>query len=556
MGVTNTIQRGNPASDLGVEGPASLLEAIVRSSDDAIIAKNLDGIVTSWNPAATRIFGYEPEEIIGQSILKVIPSHLESQEPYILGKVRAGEQIAHFETERVRKDGQTIFVSLTISPVRDSHGTVIGVSKIARDITERRQMEIARARLAAIVESADDAILSKDLNGIITSWNQAAERTFGYSEKEMVGASILTLVPEELHPEEAMILGKIRSGERIEHYETVRLTKDGRRLNVSLSISPLRDASGEVVGASKVLRDVTQRKRMEQSLVQAEKLSASGRMAASIAHEINNPLEAVLNLIYLARSNSPDPEVNSYLNTAESELVRLSHIAKQTLGFYREQNSAATVSLTELVGEVLKIYGSKLREAGVKVETRFASGWEVVVRKGELMQVISNLVTNAIYAMTPGGTLRVTTEEGSCEGREAIVLTIEDNGRGIPAENLQRVFEPFFTTRGSFGTGIGLWVAKQFIAGHSGTIGVESSTDAVSHGTKFRIYAAARQCLRGRSPIEDSAGAGRAMVSCGHGALLFLGSSDAAANACYPTRRGRWRRKGCWAWSLRSILCW
>jgi PAS domain S-box-containing protein len=487
MAVSNTFQRDNPAINLGVEGSASLLEAIVHSSEDAIIAKDLDGIVTSWNPAATRIFGYQPEEIVGQSILKLIPRELEHQEPFILGKVRAGEQIAHFETERVRKDGRKIFVSLTISPVRDSRGNVIGVSKIARDITDRRQMEIARARLAAIVESADDAILSKDLNGTITSWNQAAERTFGYSEEEMVGASILTLVPEELHPEEQMILGKIRAGERIEHYETVRLAKDGTRMNVSLSISPLRNALGEVVGASKVLRDVTQRKRMEQSLVQAEKLSASGRMAASIAHEINNPLEAVLNLIYLARSNSSDGEVISYLNTAESELVRLSHIAKQTLGFYREQNSAAMVSLTELVGEVLKIYSSKLQEAGVKVETSFASARAVVVRKGELMQVVSNLVTNAMYAMTPGGTLRVTTEDGTCGDREAIVLSIEDNGRGIPAENLQKVFEPFFTTRGAIGTGIGLWVAKQFIAGHSGTIGVESSTDGVSHGTTFRI---------------------------------------------------------------------
>ncbi len=255
MNVSNTFQRGNPARDLGVEGPASLLEAIVYSSEDAIIAKNLDGIVTSWNPAATRIFGYQPEEIIGQSILKLIPSELEHQEPFILGKVRAGEQIAHFETERLRKDGRRIFVSLTISPVRDSHENVIGVSKIARDITEQRQMETARARLAAIVESADDAILSKDLNGMITSWNQAAERTcLGYSEEEMLGASILKLVPKELHPEEKMILGKIRAGGRIEHYETVRLAKDGRRLNVSLSISPLRDASGKVVGALKVLR--------------------------------------------------------------------------------------------------------------------------------------------------------------------------------------------------------------------------------------------------------------------------------------------------------------
>jgi PAS domain S-box-containing protein len=494
MNIPDTIQRVYLPGDLGAEAPASLLAAIVQSSEDAIISKNLDGIVTSWNPAATRIFGYQPEEMIGQSILKLIPPHLHHQEPFILGKLRAGEQIAHFETERVSKDGRKIFVLLTISPVRNTLGSVIGVSKIARDITDQRQMEIARARLAAIVESADDAILSKDLNGIITSWNGAAERTFGYTEEEMLGASILTLVPEELHPEEAGILRKIREGERIEHYETIRLTKDGRRLNVSLSISPLRDVSGTVVGASKVLRDITQRKQMEQSLIQAEKLSASGRMAASIAHEINNPLEAVLNLIYLARSNSSNPEVKAYLNTAESELVRLSHIAKQTLGFYREQNSAALVSLTDLVGDVLRIYSSKLKEAGVKVETRCESARQVVVRKGEMMQVISNLVTNAMYAMAPGGTLRVAIDDGACDGREALVLEIEDDGRGIPAENLPRVFEPFFTTRGSIGTGIGLWVAKQFIAGHSGTVEVESSTDAVSHGTKFRI------CL----PFENS----------------------------------------------------
>ncbi len=494
MSTHDTQQRLSTPNDLGMEGRASLLEAIVQSSDDAIISKNLDGIVTSWNPGATRIFGYSAEEMVGQSILKLIPSELHHQETFILGKLRAGEQIAHFETERLRKDGRPVSVSLTISPVRDGQGKVIGVSKIARDITERRQMDIARARLAAIVESADDAILSKDLNGVITSWNRAAERAFGYSEEEMLGASILKLVPEDLHPEESMILAKIRRGERFDHYETVRLTKDGRRLNVSLTISPLRDASGVVVGASKVLRDITQRKRMEQSLIQAEKLSASARMAASIAHEINNPLEAVLNLMYLARSNSSNPEVIAYLNTAEGELVRLAQIAKQTLGFYREQNSATGISLTALVGELLKIYASKLRQAGVTVETCFGSAREVVVRKGEMMQVISNLVTNSMYAMGTGGRLLVSTEDGNFNGRDGIVMLIEDTGQGIPAENLQRVFEPFFTTRGSIGTGIGLWVAKQFIEGHSGTIEVESRTDAVTHGTTFRI------CL----PLENS----------------------------------------------------
>jgi len=167
--------------------------------------------------------------------------------------------------------------------------------------------------------------------------------------------------------------------------------------------------------------------------------------------------------------------------------VRLSHIAKQTLGFYREQNSAVAVRLTDLVGDVLRIYGSKLKAAGIEVETRFDSTRSIMLRRGELVQVISNLVTNAMYAMSAGGTLRVAIEEGSCNGREALVLSIGDDGQGIPADNLQRIFEPFFTTRGSIGTGIGLWVAKQFIAGHSGTIEVESSTETASHGTKFRI---------------------------------------------------------------------
>lgn len=494
MKIPETMQSVDGRSEIGLGGQASLLASIVESSEDAIIAKDLNGIVTSWNPAATRIFGYQPEEIVGQSILKLIPEHLHAQETYILSKLRAGEQIAHFETERVGKDGRQVFVLLTISPVRDGEGKIVGVSKIARDLTEMRAMDVTRSRLAAIVESADDAILSKDLNGRITSWNCAAERTFGYSEEEMMGQSILRLVPDELHAEQEGILEKMRRGERIEHFETVRVTKDGRRLNVSLSISPVRDASGKVMGASKIVRDLTQRTRMEHSLMQAEKLTSSARMAASIAHEINNPLEAVLNLIYLARSNSSNLEVMAYLNTAESELVRLAHIAKQTLGFYRDQNSAALVSLTQLVDEVVAIYGMKLRKAGVEVETRFESVGQVVVRKGEMMQVISNLVTNAIHAMPQGGRLVVATEDGDCDGREAIVLLVEDSGRGIPAENLQRVFEPFFTTRGSMGTGIGLWVAKQFIVGHAGTIELESSTEAVGHGTKFRI------CL----PLENA----------------------------------------------------
>ena len=477
------------STDFRFENSSLLLEAVVHSSDDAIITKNLNGIVTSWNPAATRIFGYLPEEITGRSILLLIPDRLQHEEREILCKLRNGEVIAHYETIRRTKDGREINVLLTISPVEDRTGKIVGVSKIARDVTSQKQSDQLRFWMSAIVESSDDAILSKNLNGIITSWNQAAERIFGYTEAEVLGKSIMMLIPEELHAEEKTILEKLRAGERIDHFETIRLRKDGERINVSLTISPVRDASGTIVGASKVLRDISERKRIEQSLLQAERLAASGKMAAIIAHEINNPLEAILNLIYLARSNASDPEqVSAFLNTAESELVRLSHIAKQTLGFYRENTGAVSFPLDELASQAIRIYTSKLSAAGVAIKTQLESNRQIMMKKGELMQVISNLIANAGYAMPNGGTLTIILKDAMMDDRDGLLLTLEDNGCGIPPANLKKIFEPFFTTRSSIGTGIGLWVAKQFIENHAGKIEVQSSTDAISHGTKVSIF--------------------------------------------------------------------
>jgi PAS domain S-box-containing protein len=339
--------------------------------------------------------------------------------------------------------------------------------------------------LAAIIESSDDAILSKDLNGVITSWNQAASRIMGFSSEEMIGKSILTLIPEELHEDEPVILAKIRAGQRIDHFETVRMTKDGKRLDVSLSISPVRDETGEIVGASKILRDISQRKQIEISLLQAEKIAATGRMAATIAHEINNPLEAIVNLLFLANDMATDPEQIEYLTAAEGEVTRVSHIAKQTLGYYREHNSAVNASLTDLAAEAIRINEPKCRTAGITIRNELEPSPEITLRKGELMQVISNLIANAIYAMSKGGIL-VVRVKSLCD--EGVVLSIEDNGVGIAAEQLPKIFEAFFTTRSTIGTGIGLFVAKQFVEGHGGRIDVDTSTDPESHGTKMSIF--------------------------------------------------------------------
>jgi signal transduction histidine kinase len=212
-------------------------------------------------------------------------------------------------------------------------------------------------------------------------------------------------------------------------------------------------------------------------------------MAASIAHEINNPLESVLNLIYLARTNiANQDEASAYLNTAESEVVRVSHIAKQTLGYYRENSAAVKVALSGLVREALNIYEPKLTASGIQIRTKFNLTPQIVLRHGEMMQVVSNLITNAIYAMPSGGTLTASVQEATESGRHGLLLCVEDTGEGIPADHVERIFEPFFTTRSSVGTGIGLWVAKQFIEGHEGRIDVQSSVDPASHGTRMSIF--------------------------------------------------------------------
>src|SRR5581483_4661113 len=178
---------------------------------------------------------------------------------------------------------------------------------------------------------SDDAIISKDLNGMVTSWNKQAEHLFGYKEEEMIGRSILTIIPPELHRDEDMIIGKIRTGQKIDHFETVRVSKAGERIDVSLSISPVRDEHGTIIGAAKIARDIRENKKIERTLRTTEKLAAAGRLAATVAHEINNPLEAVANLIYLAKRDLPDPEkVASHLGSAKQELNRVAHITRQT----------------------------------------------------------------------------------------------------------------------------------------------------------------------------------------------------------------------------------
>ncbi len=452
----------------------------------------------SWeNDRMYEIFGRTREEgpVNGAAFIREVvhPEYRDAFKQAMEDTLQKGEPF-RFEGPMYCPNGTQRWIEITgeLQPATDSsRGRILGT---VRDVTELRKTEEELrenakhlGELAAIVASSNDVIISKDLNGIIMSWNDAATRVFGYSPEEMIGTSILKLIPEHLHSDETTIIESIRAGRRIEHFETVRLAKDGRLIDASLTVSPIKDEEGRVIGASKILRDVSSRRRMEQSLLQAEKIAATGRMAATIAHEINNPLEAVMNLLFLLRAKITDDEGRGFLAMAEDELGRVSHIAKQTLGYYREHAAASPASISDIAEHALTIYEPRCTASGITVRRSIGPSTKIVLRRGEMMQVISNLLANSIYAMPSGGTLSFSVCDTSSTGN-GIVLTVEDDGVGIAPTDLPRVFDAFFTTRTTVGTGIGLFVAKQFIEAHGGRIDIESCCESDRHGTTVRVF--------------------------------------------------------------------
>jgi PAS domain S-box-containing protein len=518
----------------------SLLAAILECADDAIVHKTLQGQILSWSAGAERIFGYRAEEAIGRPITLIIPPELHAQEQMILAKVQRGERIDHLETIRVGKDGRRMEVSLSVSPVRDSAGSIVGAVKVLRPIEAEQGAARLRAQLAAIVECSDDAIVSKTLDGTIQSWNGGASRIFGYSAEEAVGKPILLIVPPELHAQEQQILRRLGNGERIEHFDTIRLTKDGRRIPISLSVSPLRDARGVIIGAAKIARDISERKRAELALrATEERLRQADRrkdeFLALLAHELRNPLApiryALATVKKLGHSCEQQQRAEEVIERQVAHMSRLlddlldaSRITRGMLGLQKGRTELTTV-LGTAIEAARPVLDAKRHALALDLPSQAVRLEADAVR---LAQVFSNLLINAGKYTDPGGRIELRARQES----EELVVWVRDNGIGIAADVMPRLFTLFSQahsalTRSEGGLGVGLALVRGIVTLHGGRVEVRS--EGLGRGSEFVV-----RLPLGTSGVSVGEGlppAAPAVAGVGLKVLIVDDNQD-AANTC------------------------
>ena len=473
-------------AQIEAEAAASSLSAIVDSSDDAIISKDLNGTITSWNKGAERLFGYTAEELIGKSITLLIPPDRQNEEPEILARLRKGERVDHFETLRRRKDGTLLDISLTISPVKNASGQIIGASKIARDTSETKRAERNNRLLSAIVDSSDDAIISKDLNGTIMSWNSGAERLFGYPAAEAIGMSVMTLIPEDRLDEEPRILGRLRRGERVDHFETVRRKKDGTLLDISLTISPVRNAEGAIIGASKIARDITERKRAEAEIRRVNQ--DLEQFAFSASHDLQEPLRNIKlysELLSRRYGDKFEGEALEFLGYLSAGATRMEMLVRDLLAYSQvtaRQESTGETDANEVLAQTLSILAPTISQAGAEVASDLLPS--VRIHRTHLQQLFQNVIGNAIkYRGHEPPRVHVT----AARQLGYWVFSVGDNGIGIAREYHDHVFGLFkrlHNTAEYAGTGIGLAICKRIVEQYHGRIWVESE---LGKGSIFRF---------------------------------------------------------------------
>jgi two-component system sensor kinase FixL len=352
--------------------------------------------------------------------------------------------------------------------------------------TEHADARAERELLASIVESSQDAVIGKSLDGVVTSWNKAAEEIFGYSANEIIGQAILVLFPPELADEEPMILERLRCGERVKHYETVRLAKDGRRIDVSLTVSPIRDASGNVVGASKIVRDITEQKALrlrlaevQSALLHVSRLNDMGQLAAAFAHELNQPLSAISAYIGGARRLIETGDMERALegcDKAAAQVARAGEVIRRLREFVRKSDGhRATEDLALIVEEAAALVLTDARRDGLVTDIRLPeSARTAFIDKVQIQQVLVNLFRNAAEAMADAGRKSLTVTAQRLDDK--VLIEVADTGSGFSEEALSRLFQPFTTTKAT-GLGVGLSLCRSIVESQGGDISARNADE-------------------------------------------------------------------------------
>ena len=492
-----TSDRREDKNEKSIRREREMLDVTLRSIGDAVIVTDVAGRVTFLNAVAERLTGWSMADARDQpfeKIFRIVNERSSSPVEHPVAKVLETGGIVGLANHTVllTRDGRRVPIDDSGAPVRLPSGEIVGVVVVFRDVTERKRAEHAHAWLAAIIGSSDDAIASKTLDGIVTSWNPAATRLFGYEPGEIIGKPILTIIPPELHAEEAEILARLRRGERIEHYETVRIAKDGRRIDISLTVSPIRDDDGEIIGASKIARDITDTKRTEQLLREANR--QKDEFLATLAHELRNPLAPICAAAELLKNaKSMAPELRAATAILERQARQMTHLVDDLLDVSRITSGRIRLhpeplELTELLKAVVETYRQSAETTRHQIS--LAAGGEPVYVSGDrtrLTQIFSNILHNAVKYTPPAGRIEIAVR---AENRQAIV-SIRDSGVGIPAEMLEHIFEPFAQLDRSYeradgGLGIGLTLAKKLVELHEGRI--EARSAGRGKGTEFLIH--------------------------------------------------------------------
>lgn len=411
-----------------------------------------------------------------------------------------GKPMANAEIQMQDEDGTTKSVLASASPLMELSGKVRGAVGIFFDVTHRKRLADSSQERAQLLELASEAIMVRDKQGVLRYWNSGAESLYGWKREEILGQRVHDLL-QSVFPIRREELKRLLTTERFWQGNLVQRARDGRGVVVAsrMALDPETNAILEIN------RDITSQLRAEEAIRQAEKMAAMGRMAGIIAHEINNPLEAIMNTFHLLRSNpSLDDEAKYYASLAEQELQRVSHITRQTLSFYRESKQPIRVSLIEVMDDVLELQQRKMQSAGITLQKRYRSSGEIYGFPAELRQVFLNLIGNAVQAMPHGGTLRVQVAEitDPADLRRGISISLIDTGTGIRPEDAEKLFEPFFSTKSTKGTGLGLWISKGIIQKYEGRVTFRSQCYRGGHVTCFRLFLPVDRTLFTGKPVK------------------------------------------------------